>query len=45
MEKKLQSWSGAASMANQPRSRKKVHVTIPRRPPDGSAFQKCDNCD
>ncbi|XVE52240.1 hypothetical protein DITRI_Ditri02bG0107100 [Diplodiscus trichospermus] len=31
-------------MANQPRTRKRVHATIPRRSPDGSAFQKCDTC-
>ncbi|XVF41176.1 hypothetical protein PTKIN_Ptkin01aG0259000 [Pterospermum kingtungense] len=31
-------------MANHPRTRKRVHATIPRRSPDGSAFQKCDIC-
>ncbi|XWS56961.1 hypothetical protein CRYUN_Cryun09bG0130500 [Craigia yunnanensis] len=31
-------------MANQPRTRKRVHATIPRRSPDGSAFQNCDIC-
>ncbi|KAK5770070.1 high mobility group B protein 7-like isoform X1 [Gossypium arboreum] len=31
-------------MANHPRTRKRVHATIPRRSPNGSAFQKCDIC-
>ncbi|XP_052482518.1 high mobility group B protein 7 isoform X21 [Gossypium raimondii] len=31
-------------MANHPRARKRVHATIPRRSPNGSAFQKCDIC-
>ncbi|XP_007011233.2 PREDICTED: HMG1/2-like protein isoform X1 [Theobroma cacao] len=31
-------------MANHPRTRKRVHATIPRRAPDGSAFEKCDVC-
>ncbi|KAK8994355.1 hypothetical protein V6N11_045447 [Hibiscus sabdariffa] len=31
-------------MVNHPRTRKRVHATLPRRSPDGSAFQKCDIC-
>ncbi|OMP05504.1 hypothetical protein COLO4_08802 [Corchorus olitorius] len=31
-------------MANHPRTRKRVHATIPRRAPDGSAFKNCDTC-
>ncbi|OMO83211.1 HAD-superfamily hydrolase, subfamily IA, variant 3 [Corchorus capsularis] len=31
-------------MANNPRTRKRVHATIVRRAPDGSAFKNCDNC-
>ncbi|OMO70350.1 hypothetical protein CCACVL1_18964 [Corchorus capsularis] len=31
-------------MANPPRTRKRVHATIPRRAPDGSAFKNCDTC-
>ncbi|GMJ11823.1 hypothetical protein like AT5G05330 [Hibiscus trionum] len=31
-------------MVNYPRTRKRVHATLPRRSPDGSAFQKCDAC-
>ncbi|KAK8542332.1 hypothetical protein V6N12_014933 [Hibiscus sabdariffa] len=31
-------------MANHPRTRKRVHATLPRLSPDGSAFQKCDVC-
>ncbi|KAH9767406.1 HMG box domain-containing protein [Citrus sinensis] len=30
-------------MANQPRTRKRVHAI--RRAPDGSAFEKCDRCE
>ncbi|KAK8620817.1 hypothetical protein V6N13_067278 [Hibiscus sabdariffa] len=31
-------------MVNHPRTRKRVHATLTRRSPDGSAFQKCDIC-
>ncbi|OMO73794.1 HAD-superfamily hydrolase, subfamily IA, variant 3 [Corchorus olitorius] len=31
-------------MANNPRTRKRVHATIVRRAPDGSAFKNCDTC-